>query len=289
MANVAIQQAFIRLGIPQDAAHYLVQKQGLSSIEVLRTLTSEMITQTCKKCAKPVGSPTMAPAPAPAIRPATRNAPVPDPVIANPNYHPGYEISVYQESLLQFTVFFVKHRYMTSRPVTPEDITLSSVVRMRNLKLKSDSWTAPDIDKPEISPTKVFDFFEEFAEYLNKFQGSVSKRPLGYVVRKSAAVLPHDTDPPVGAPLTVYNNHTSEIEARAPIFQLDPNGNMTSEHDNDFIEDNEEVWDLLWSIVRPTTYASHIKKHQKSKDLASNNESDHGVWGPRKIDGWACG
>ena len=108
MADVAIQQAFIRLGIPQDAAQYLVQKQGLSSIEVLRTITSEMIKQTCKKCAKPVGSPTLAPAPA-IIRPATRNAPVPDAVIANPNYHPGYEISVYQESLLQFTVFFVKH------------------------------------------------------------------------------------------------------------------------------------------------------------------------------------
>ena len=65
-------------------------------------------------------------------------------------------------------------------------------------------------------------------------------------------MLPHETDPPVRTPLTVYNNHTSEIEVRAPIFKLDADGNITAEHDNGFSEDNEEVWDLLWAIVRPT-------------------------------------
>ena len=94
--NITVQQAFIRLGIPQDAAQYLVNKQGLTLIEVLRSLDSEMIKQICKRCAKPTGSPTLTPA----DRPATRNASVAEPIV-NPNYHPGYEISVYQEALLQ--------------------------------------------------------------------------------------------------------------------------------------------------------------------------------------------
>ena len=55
--GITVQQAFIRLGIPHDAAQYLVNKQGLSSIEVLRSLDSEMIKQICKRCAKLTGSP----------------------------------------------------------------------------------------------------------------------------------------------------------------------------------------------------------------------------------------
>ena len=48
--GITVQQALIRPGIPQDAK-YLVSKQGLSSIEVLRSLDSEMIKQICKRCA----------------------------------------------------------------------------------------------------------------------------------------------------------------------------------------------------------------------------------------------
>ena len=167
---------------------------------------------------------------------------------------------------MQYTAFFVKHRYMTSRPVTPEDITMSSVSEMKNLKTISDNWTAPVDDKPSLSPLKVYDFFEDFSEYLNKHQGTVSKRPLGYVVRKAAAVLPHETDPAVGIAGTVYGTHTYEIEARAPIYVPDSDGNITTKYDPDFIQDNKEVWNLLWSIIKPTTYASHIKKHQKDQD-----------------------
>ena len=106
--GITVQQAFIRPGIPQDAARYLVSKQGLSSIEILRSLKSEMIKQICKRCAKSTGSP------------------VADPVTPNPNYHPGYEISVHQEVPSTIHCFLCE-----TRLVAPEDITMPSVARLK--------------------------------------------------------------------------------------------------------------------------------------------------------------
>ena len=69
-----VLQAFIRLGIQQDAK-YLVSKQGLLSIEVLRSLKSEMIKRICKRYAKSTAKST--------------GSPVADPIVVTNLLHPN--------------------------------------------------------------------------------------------------------------------------------------------------------------------------------------------------------
>ena len=72
--GITVQQALIRPGIPQDAK-YLVSKQGLSSIEVLRSLKSEMVKRICKRYAKSTAKST--------------GSPVADPIVVTNLLHPN--------------------------------------------------------------------------------------------------------------------------------------------------------------------------------------------------------
>ena len=117
---------------------------------------------------------------------------------------------------------------------------------------------------PKLTKSRQFEFFDEFTEFLNNNIGAVSKRPLAYIVRKEANIINDDTQSPYGELDSQFGTHFNEIEACAPIIQMDKHG--VRGLDKHVQTDNKAVWKLLHAAVKDTEYVTHIKKFQKKQD-----------------------
>ena len=89
-------------------------------------------------------------------------------------------------------------------------------------------------------PTKLFDFFTDFCDYLHATYGSISGCPLSYVIHNEIAIPPGATDPAFKAEGSQYYSYQHEIEHRAPIDVIDSSGRV-SKHPY-FEHDNIAVW-----------------------------------------------
>jgi hypothetical protein len=156
---------------------------------------------------------------------------------------------------------------MTSRDISPADISIANATGIKDFKSQIDENVNPDVDKaPKLSTNKIFEFFDEFTEFLQEHVGSVSKRPLGYVVRTNAMVKPTNDDPAFGEADSTYPTYHEEIYFRAPIKTVDANGQITSTNDRHFNMDNQAVFKLVWDTVKGGDYVTHIKPFQRAKD-----------------------
>ncbi len=245
---------FSRLQFQTDAAKYLVKEQDLNNLEALASLSDEDVTKLMKICRKPGG--TIQPPPTAGGRP---RAPVP---------HPGNHISMTAEQHLGLAAFYLKHKTMTSRTYSVEDVTIANVKTIKDFKTELEKRKDPLPETaPKLTKKNKFEWFDLFRDYLNYHTGTVSRRPLAYVVRESFNVKPEGEDKPYESDESDYADFYDEIQNRAPIKKAVNNGNSISiKQDAHFKIDNHKVWALLSKTLEGTTDATYIEQFKAKKD-----------------------
>jgi hypothetical protein len=76
----------------------------------------------------------------------------------------------------------------------------------------------PHQDKaPKLQSTKIFEFFIDFRDFLHDHLGTISKRPLSYVIRNEVEIPNSNDDPAFGVADTRFVSYLHEVKHRAPI------------------------------------------------------------------------
>ena len=234
-----VASMFKRLGMSKDAANYMVNDQSLNNIEVLTTIDDKEIALLCKSCRKDATS---------------------------EGGRKGIPVAVLHETNFELAVFRIKLWKMTSRPIDLDKINGAMVREIKDFKETLTSRKDPKQDEaPTFHQDKAFEFFELFRDYLAEHTGSVSKRPLAYVIREKTKVV-QDGDPPFGKVGSTYISHNDEIEHRAPIKVIGEGSSILFKPDPHFTQDNVKVYKLLHSILKETSTLAHIKKYSKKSD-----------------------
>ena len=155
MADIVIQTTLVRLFFNKAAAQYIVNNKSINSIESLSRLDDDMINHMCKSCRK-------------------ARCEHKDGNDKGQIAH-GHTIGVIQENALKNVAFYVNYQLMTSRVPSLGDITLKSLEPINDFKKLTSKMDDPSTDKaPKLSAKQVFEFFDEFKDFLNENIGSVS-------------------------------------------------------------------------------------------------------------------
>jgi hypothetical protein len=135
-ANVsAFRNAFVRLSFSVEAATYLVETQGLNSIQALQDLDAKTAATVCKAVRRPGG----------AIA-GPHNVQIPN---------PGVEVSIKAESNLILLAFWARHLLRVSRTAGPADITDANIRSVKEL-MEDEEKTRKDPEKPTIERNNWF-------------------------------------------------------------------------------------------------------------------------------------
>ena len=197
MAAVIIRTTLVRLGISVNAARFIVDEQGIDDEASLLDLTGDEIEAICKVCRKP------------------------HVVIHGVPHDNGVPISFKHQTAFKVLLFLVKFKHMSSRELDLPGINRGSLVPMKSFREEILATKDPDTDKaPKLEASKIFEFFTDFRDYLHDHLGTISKRPLSYVIRTNTEVLESGEDIGYGNPDSKYNSYLHEIEHRAPIQSI---------------------------------------------------------------------
>jgi hypothetical protein len=246
---LAMTLMFRNIGFSDEAAQYIVNKQGIKSINTLKLLDEEHVINLCKVCRRPGGT---------VPGQGNRNA--------QPVANPGIDIPFMQEHNFKMVNYLVRFKVMTSRPIDIASLTVANAQRVRDLKTEIDGMENPKLDEaPTLDINKAFDFFDDLKDFLGGFVGNISRRPLSYVIRSDTMPKAHEADPEFGSPDSVYRTYLHEIEGRAPI-KVATNNPITLQKDPHFILDNVTVWKILHHTLKSTSYLTHIKPFMKQQD-----------------------
>ena len=118
---------------------------------------------------------------------------------------------------------------------------------------------------PKLTQKKIFEFFTKIRNFLHKFVGDISGRPLAYVVRDKVEIPNSLTDPPYGQPGSEYAQILDEVKRRCPI-RVYVNNVITTNKDRYFVHDNSIVWEILENVLKDTMYITYIKSYAKAQD-----------------------
>jgi hypothetical protein len=239
MAANALRLMYGCLGFTNDMANYIRDDQGIDSIDELRNLDDTSVKALCQAMKKPGGT----------IPNPNAGAPGAPAVIPNP----GFNVSIRAEEKLKLAVYYARHQFRISRPVTPASITSIGVRALKDLKIAEEDHVNPT-DKPVIKDDNWPRTIDDMEEYLRNHLGQM-KIPLAYIVRKEETVAPSATDPPAN-----YSIAQDELIARAP--HRDVAGNHTELYNND----NHRVWTLLVELTRNHSCWTYIKGFARSRD-----------------------
>ena len=173
-------------------------------------------------------------------------------------------VGVIQENALKNAVFYVQYKDMTLRQAGPEEITLKSLEPVSEFKILIDEMKNPSLNEaPKLTTKRAFEFFDEFKVFLNKNIGTISKRPLGYIIQKSVNIQDSEDEPPFGEPDLPFTSYFHKIQERAPICIIQ---NGITVYNTKFQKDNHTIWKLLYGTIKYTQHITHIKKFQKEQD-----------------------
>ncbi|KAI2497693.1 hypothetical protein MHU86_16822 [Fragilaria crotonensis] len=201
MEPAAVRTALVRIGFLDAAAQAITDEQGIDSLEEIRLLSDDEISNLAKLIRRPGG-----------VIPGQVNA------AGNAVPNPGIQVNARAETNLKLAAFYLRHQVRIGRTVTPADVTLENIRSIRELRDYEDTWKASD-DLPVINAKDWPKTMEAIHEYLRSYLGD-KMIPLAYVVRKDEAV---PTVEPEGGYATVQD----EMIARAPHFRITAAGYAT--------------------------------------------------------------
>lgn len=255
-----MKEAFVRLGMSDAAAAAIVDEQGINSILELQLLTDTEIENLCKVVRRPGGT---MPNPA-ATGHDTRNANQPD-IIPNP----GIPVSLRAENNLKLAAYWCRFRVKTSRTTEPADIQLDEIRKIRSLRDWELAHEDPKVPENLINNRDWTKTMDGIVEHLRNCLGSTGI-PLAYVVRESIAITGDPTWP----------TFQDEMINRAPIMNAG-----TTIYNEIYLQDNQEVWNIISSLTREHPCWTYVKPAQKKRDgrAAFKALYDHYL-GPNNVD-----
>ena len=237
-AIISIRAMLQRVGFSAAAATYITDNQGLDTLDEMKILTDTEVENLCKVIRRPGGV---------IPNPAAGQAGVPAEV---PNH--GLQVPLRAENNLKLACYFLRYQERTSRAVTPVDVTLVNIRKLRDLRDYENDHE--DLDPPDINTKNWPLTLDAIDEYLRGCLG-VTKIPLAYVIRENIEIPAND--PPNG-----YPTKSDELIARAPI--LDPTDN--DRHTATYLADCTKVWDLLSAITREQECWTYVRPAQRTRD-----------------------
>jgi hypothetical protein len=184
----AIRSPYTRVGFSAVAAQFIVDEQGLTSLQDIKTLTDEQVKDLCKVIRRPGGREAAAPG---------------DPGAANL----GIQVSLKAEHNLMLAAYWLRHQDRVSRVPSPADVTLVSV-RSLAAHCESDLAYKDTTKVPAIVANNWPKLLEAIKTYLCSCLGQ-KEIPLAYVVRRDPAI-------PEADPSTNYRSRHTEMIRRAP-------------------------------------------------------------------------
>lgn len=252
MEPASIRTALVRFGFLDATALAIVEEQGINSLEEIRLLSDDEITNLGKLLRRQGGTIGVGEA-------------------AVPN--PGIQVNARAENNLKLLAFFLRHQVRTSRHTTPALITLERIRSIRELREYESTWKASE-EVPTINSKDWPKTMEAIHEYLRSYLGD-KKIPLAYVVRK-------DTDVPATDPEGGYASIQEEMIARAPHFSIVAGVRVP---DPTYLINREKVWEIIACITREQTSWTYVKPAQRTRDgrMAYKNLYTHFL-GPNNVD-----
>ncbi|KAI2510102.1 hypothetical protein MHU86_4269 [Fragilaria crotonensis] len=237
MEPAAVRTALVRIGFVDAAAQAIVEEQGIDSLDEIRLLSDDEITNLGKLLRRPGGT---VPGAAGAGGPAVPN--------------PGIQVNARAETNLKLLAFYLRHKLRTSRSIAPAAVTLESIRSIRELR-DFEATYKPSDDVPTINAKDWPKTMESILEYLRSYLGD-KKIPLAYVVRKDENVPEADPD---GGYATVQD----EMIARAPHFTMT---GAVRTLDPTFLVNREKVWEIIARITREHSCWTYVKPAQRTRD-----------------------
>jgi hypothetical protein len=252
MDNAAMRGLFGRLGLSISASHFVVNDQSINELMILKRLSDDEIESLCHICRKPGGQ---------IINPAHAG----DPTLPANIQNPGISVAALHQENIKLADFYLRLMANVSRVCGFADVTLVNIKTARNYKVEIEAHENLKLtDAPTLKPQKVFEFFTELRGFAFDMVGTVSKIPIAYVLREYEDPLPEAAEPRFGNPNSPFASFNHELVARAPIFQIGPNGTRTMTHH--FTLDRVVFWKILYQICHGIMYYSYIRQYQQSQD-----------------------
>ena len=129
MEPAAVRTVLVRIGFLESAALVITKEQGINSLEEIRLLSDDEISNLSKLLRRPGGV-------APGVVPAVPN--------------PGMQVNARAETNMKLVAFYLRHQVRIGRAVTPADVTLANIRSIRELRDYESTWKASD-DVPTIN------------------------------------------------------------------------------------------------------------------------------------------
>jgi hypothetical protein len=260
MEPAAVRTALARIGFLEAAAQAITDEQGIDSLEEIRLLSDDEISNLAKLLRRPGG-----------VVPGQVNA------TGNAVPNPGIQVNARAETNLKLVAFYLRHQVRIGRTVTPADVTLENIRSIRELRDYEGTWKASN-DTPVINAKDWPKTMEAIHEYLRSYLGD-KMIPLAYVVRKDEAV---PTVEPEGGYATVQD----EMIARAPHFRISATG--VRNPDQTFLVNRQKVWEIIAHITRENSCWTYVKDAQRTRD---GRKAYLSLWthylGPNNVDNMA--
>jgi hypothetical protein len=185
----------------QGAAEALYDDQMITTLDVLRDLTDDIIKELCRAIRKPGGD------------------------------GPGHQISKLSVTRLKLFAFWARHMWRTSRGANDwTDTTYDEVKTLTNQKTLKDNLLdskPPETPAMTLEPHLAAKAFSDMLIILGKMRG-IAGHPLSYVPRPSLkgpyhADMDDETEdpPPFGQPGSPFVSIDDELCRRAPILLID--------------------------------------------------------------------
>ncbi len=241
----------------QEAAEALYDNQMVTTLDVLRDLTNNIIKELCRAIRKPGGD------------------------------GPGHQIFELSMTCLKLFAFWARHMWWTSRGVDDwTDTTYDEIRTLTNQKTLEDSLLDT---KPPEAPAVTLELhsaakaFNDMLILLGKMR-RIARHPLSYVpcpnLKGPNNADPSDDeteDPPLfGQPGSPYISIDNKLCRRAPILRTDlthfqlSTSLETLESDGpfepSFLADMVMVYNFLHACWGKSSWWSHVKKFSKTKN-----------------------
>ena len=273
-STTKMKEVFNKMGLTPEAQKLMVHQQAIKSIQVIGRLDDDEIENLARVCRKPGGSVDV-----PGARPG-------DPVTKKSNY--GIPLAADHETNLKLLAFGIRYKFNTFRSIKYADLDMVYVESLRSFRKEVLTHTNTDAaTAPSFNANQIFGFFESIEEWLHDQLGKVSKIPLSYIIRKDETVKDSADDPAFGSQDSEFLDRMSELRARAPHFKTKA-GDMTTEHTDNFIQDNARVFSIVWDLFRDTLYAPYVKPFQRTRNgRAAYHAVYHACLGTEAINNYA--
>jgi hypothetical protein len=178
---------------------------------------------------------------------------------------------------LQLLVFYYKHLKRTQLQFEHDLATVKNISDLKDQKALEMDWTKQNpehkLEPMQLDAQQAAQAFDQATTILRRIRG-VTGVPLAYVVRHRIIPDFEDKDRPMVYRDSRFTTHDKEMEARAPIIDVEEYDGYAEGEDLEkhgpfsasFLSDTRKVWSVLHSLWSTTSAWAHVKTLDKTQN-----------------------